>query len=324
MKTKAILACLVLYLGFAISVIAQESVSQMDVPPPTVNSLKVYTGKIAGKYEFSMDLSRNAKQLTGNYKYAGRNKSLILKGSVDSLGVFTMNEFDENGRITGIFSGTIAGENIIGEWRTPNGAKKMRFEAREFAASNAMTKRQVLQDAIGTHVLVGITGVAGANGMFDIDKTTDTWACSFSGISNGMRELQQIALSSREINLLNSIYIDIDSALTVRFYANGKPLLEVPFKEAGMQYSNSMGQHYTSGLDSTIRNYSASTTFIDKTLYLAAIDGVDYSSTITFDSVNIASDGTVVLSYSPDGKYLNLTIASAPYSDSNTLTFNKK
>lgn len=329
MKTKAALASLVLYFGFVLSAIAQEPASQLDVSSPIENSHKVYTGKIAGKYEFSMELSRSAKQLIGNYKYAGRTKSLILKGTVDSLGVFTMNEFDENGQITGIFSGIIAGENISGEWRTRSGTKKMSFEARESAAENvaaskALTKRQVLQGAIGTYTLVGITGVAGANGMFDIDKTTDSWKCSFSAISNGMRELQQIALSSNEIHLLNSMQIEIDSALAVRFYANGKPLLEVPFKEAGMQYSNSMGQLYTSGLDSTIRNYSASTTFIDKRLYLAAIDGVDYSSTITFDDVGFTSKGIVILSYSLDGKYFELTIMNSPYSDSNTLTFYKK
>ncbi len=273
----------------------------------------IYTGKIGEKYAVTMYLEKNGKEITGTYKYAGQTTPLALKGSIASSGEFTMNESPGGKKITGIFSGKISGTTITGKWNSPDNVKKLDF------AAHIPSKREMLQNAAGkTYYLSYISGAVGANTLFDTYMENGVWKSHSSSISGGMREGQEDTLSSDDIKLLNSMYIKVDTDLTVRFFAGGKLLLEVPFNEAGMDYH--MSGERKDVFSFSQGKLSPSTTFMDGKLYLAAIDGIDYSDTISSGNFIIIGKDKVILSYDPYDSF-GMDISEIY---GNTLTFTKK
>ncbi|MBC7864640.1 MAG: hypothetical protein IAF38_16830, partial [Bacteroidia bacterium] len=191
---------------------------------------KLFSGSIDGKYAFDMDLKLKGKELSGSYKYRTQSNSLSLKGSVDSSGKLSLNEFNGKGAITGIFSGEFSDSGLKGEWKVPDGSRTLSFEA------VTKTKKQILEKTIGDYTLNAIGGVNCSNVLIDIDKKNGKWISSYSEIIMGMREGESSAVSKKDIRLFNSIHINIDSALTVRVYVKEKLLLESRFIENGMDY----------------------------------------------------------------------------------------
>lgn len=279
----------------------------------------LYTGRIADKYNIMMYLEKNGKKITGYYRYTGQESPLILNGTIESPGKVTIKESLNRGpymETTGIFSGKITGTNITGEWHTPDNSKKMSFEV------NQPSKKSVLQHTIGTYYLSSIQGWWGASTMFDSTKDTNgAWSSHVSALSAGMREGWDVTHSAEDIKLLNSMNIQVDTDLTVRFFAGGKLLLEVPFNETGMKYSIDLGRddpyRYLSS-----EKLSSSTTFIDDKLYLTATDDTDYSDTIPASDYIMANKGPVSLTYFPLNDSFSLSIGYG--SDSNILSFTRK
>ena len=202
----------------------------------------------------------------------------------------------------------------------------MKFEVHDypterFTANKSKSKKEILQDSIGVYALKSISGLLGANTLFETEKVNKNWQSGSSSISVGMREQQDHALASDDIKLLNSMRIEVDTALTIKFFAREKLLLEIPFKEAGMQYR--MNKPHSSVLDDELKNYSPATTFVDKNLYLAALDNIDFSDTISPNNFLIVNDGIVTLSYSLENDSFEIKIQVAACCDNNTLTFAK-
>ncbi len=88
---------------------------------------KTYNGYIDGKYEIKMTLTQNDTELSGSYFYTKIGTPLKLKGTIDNLNKFSLNEFNFEGSITGVFVGTINNSQITGNWSKPDGSKSMTF-----------------------------------------------------------------------------------------------------------------------------------------------------------------------------------------------------
>lgn len=88
---------------------------------------KTFKGSINGKYKITMTLTKTNNKLNGSYSYNSKEIPLELQGSIDKSGNISLNEFDDNGTITGIFKGKLADEKITGNWSKPDGGKPMPF-----------------------------------------------------------------------------------------------------------------------------------------------------------------------------------------------------
>jgi len=117
----------------------------------TAGEQRVFRGNVAD-YHVSMRLRRApGGELTGSYSYEGRGGELTLKGSVDSKGNFTLEEFD-GAKKTGAFKGTWDEKDyepeasLYGEWKKPAGGDTQWFYFAEQpvpAGGAALTTKQI-------------------------------------------------------------------------------------------------------------------------------------------------------------------------------------
>lgn len=95
-------------------------------PPPQT---KYFKGSIGMSLDLQMKLVRDGDQLTGSYYYQKVGTPITLRGTVDKDGNLTLQEFDPNGKQTGVFKGlwTVNAEdgliNLAGNWSKPPGEK---------------------------------------------------------------------------------------------------------------------------------------------------------------------------------------------------------
>ena len=83
-----------------------------------------FVGSIDNHYAINMLLDQKAQVLTGTYSYGATGKPLNLKGTVDTVGKFVLEEFDGKGTKTGKFTGQMLGGNCMtGVWAKANAAK---------------------------------------------------------------------------------------------------------------------------------------------------------------------------------------------------------
>jgi hypothetical protein len=83
-----------------------------------------------------MKLVREGEKLTGSYFYQKVGKKIEVRGTVDKDGNVTLEEFDANGKQTGVFKGVWKQDEngaivIAGSWTKPNGDKKAAFSLQE-------------------------------------------------------------------------------------------------------------------------------------------------------------------------------------------------
>lgn len=126
--------------------------------PATQNFDKVFAGLVSDKFKIEMKLKREGGNLSGSYFYqpahyierygnlteepqlwADKDGSLIridipVKGTVDEQENISIEEFDVNGKQTGIFKGRfISATEMEGNWSKPNGKNPMPFSLKEDA-----------------------------------------------------------------------------------------------------------------------------------------------------------------------------------------------
>lgn len=89
--------------------------------------LKTYEGFINDKYGIIVSLSRETNSLKGTYRYKSQQSDLQLTGEIDETGSFLLNEYDNNGKLTGIFEGILLDDSMKGTWRKPDGSKSYPF-----------------------------------------------------------------------------------------------------------------------------------------------------------------------------------------------------
>ena len=122
------------------------------VPAPAT---KFFNGSIGNTLGLQMKLVREGDKLTGSYFYQKVGKKIDVRGSVDSGGNVTLEEFDASGKQTGVFKGIWKqGEDgaieIAGNWTKPNSDKKTAFSLRqepiEFSNGVEIVPRQIKEN----------------------------------------------------------------------------------------------------------------------------------------------------------------------------------
>src|SRR6185503_4712394 len=95
-------------------------------PPPLTKHFK---GSIGSTLDLQMKLVRDGDKLTGSYFYQKVGTRISLRGTVDKDGNLTLEEFDPNGKQTGLFKGLWAVQaddgliTLAGNWSKPPGEK---------------------------------------------------------------------------------------------------------------------------------------------------------------------------------------------------------
>jgi hypothetical protein len=95
-------------------------------PPPLTKHFK---GSIGSTLDLQMKLVRDGDKLTGSYFYQKVGTRISLRGTVDKDGNLTLEEFDPNGKQTGLFKGlwTVQADDglitLAGNWSKPPGEK---------------------------------------------------------------------------------------------------------------------------------------------------------------------------------------------------------
>ena len=93
---------------------------------------KIFRGMING-IGFEMNLTRDGDKLSGTYFYTKVGKPLKLSGKIDKTGKFTLEETDESGKKTGVWSGewkedeNAAGIALEGNWKKPTDSDDKSF-----------------------------------------------------------------------------------------------------------------------------------------------------------------------------------------------------
>lgn len=121
-----------------------------------LNFSKNFAGLVGGKFKIEMKLQRNGGDLSGSYffqpvrdivlhgnyttepdRWADKNNALAridvpIRGTVDSQQNFIVEEFDDKGLKTGIFSGRFVSDaGMEGMWSKPNGKNQAQFSLRD-------------------------------------------------------------------------------------------------------------------------------------------------------------------------------------------------
>jgi hypothetical protein len=246
---------------------------------------RLYAGTVGGKSSVTMALSLNGSVVRGTYRYGRRQDVLTLNGSVGASGELELTEADPRGKPTGKIAGRLQDGCIKGEWSSPDGKRRLPLSVCE------LSKKQVLTAAIGTFHLTAVSGTAGANTMFDMEKSGRRWSVTGSYIGqHAMRKAGDYRLDRQEVDFLNSLRVHVDEDLSVRFVAGDTMIRRIPFNEKGMEHKLSPSESSLAYLETPLGKLSPSTTFIHGRLFLAAIAEVDYSGLV----------GSGLLSQSPD------------------------
>jgi len=116
-----------------------------------VAETKFFKGSIGSALGLQMKLVREGENLSGSYFYQKVGKKIDLRGTVDKDGNVTLEEFDSNGKQTGVFKGIWKqgekGNEIAGNWTKPNNDKQAAFslheEPIEFSHGVEIVARQI-------------------------------------------------------------------------------------------------------------------------------------------------------------------------------------
>lgn len=97
---------------------------------------KYFKGSIGSTLGLQMKLLRETDKLTGTYFYQKVGTKIDVRGTVDKDGNVMLEEFDPQGKQTGIFIGLWKAEpdgliGIAGNWNKPNSNKKTAFSLHE-------------------------------------------------------------------------------------------------------------------------------------------------------------------------------------------------
>lgn len=120
-----------------------------------LSETKYFTGSIGNALGLQMKLVREGDQLSGSYFYQKVGKKIEVRGSVDSGGNLTLEEFDSGGKETGVFKGIWkqgddSAIEIAGNWTKPNSDKKTAFSLHqqpiEFSNGVEIVPRQIKEN----------------------------------------------------------------------------------------------------------------------------------------------------------------------------------
>jgi hypothetical protein len=105
-------------------------ISCKNVGEKSKTTTKIYGGAIGNSLKIFMRLNEIGDSLTGEYYYKNTGIVFQIKGNANN-DTITLNEFNKDGTLTGIFKGKIKGTVIVGYWSMLNSEKKTFFIIKE-------------------------------------------------------------------------------------------------------------------------------------------------------------------------------------------------
>jgi hypothetical protein len=276
---------------------AEQSVAQTTTSNIS-DFTKSFEGTINGKFGIMMTLTKNAKSLSGTYSYKSKGIPIKISGNIDDTGNLTINEFNDNGSMTGVFKGQLSGINIIGNWEKPDGSKIMPFSISESGntvtsiarnQSQSDSKHEILSNLVGEYKLNAISYFMGANTMGDYWIENGKWAANESSNYGGQRVRHDIKLTMDVLQKLKSMKIVVAQDLSVSLTSNGNKYFTSQYKDNGMELLLTKSPNTYSSLPEKLNNGS---TIIENYLYIFAKDNIDNN---LMTSVNITEIGADVL-----------------------------
>lgn len=283
---------------------------------------KTFAGQIGGHYAFTMHLKDIDGTLTGNYRYTGKRDDIYLSGKIDPSGNFTMEETGLGGKHTGTFTGKVSHDTLDGIWASTGGARRLPVAAHQTSEIIIGSKRAILTQAMGAYVLDNVAGSGGANGMWDTSRDKGRWVSSESAISMARRESSEVDLSHEDVRRLDSMAITVDKSLAVHLSVNGRMLLSIPYRDAGMQYE--IGHPHDSVVEDDLKMLSSATTVHDERLYLLARDAIDFLPAISGAYLPADDLDIVTVSYDVIGKTFEVSFREGNCCDETDLTFRRQ
>lgn len=272
---------------------------------------KTLAGRIGDRYAFTMNLKNVDGRLTGRYRHAGQRNDIYLSGEIARSGIFTMNEFGSAGQRTGTFTGKVASDALDGNWASARGDRRLPVHAHQTSEIIIGSKREVLTQAIGSYALDSVSGVGCPSGVWASWRDKGRWKSNFSVVVDGHREVSDVNLTRVDLHRLNSMTVTLDTSLVTRLSVDGKVLLSIPYRDAGMQYEISqplnvgieyeISQPLNSVMEDHLKTLSPTTSVYNEHLYLLARDAIDFAPAM---SGNYLSNdvGIVTVSYAVVGK----------------------
>lgn len=133
-----------------------EQLNQPAGGTTPVAEVKYFRGSIGSSLGLQMKLTREGDKLWGSYFYQKVGTKIDLNGTIDPNGYLTLEEFDPQGKQTGIFKGLWQQKQddgliaIAGNWTKPNGDKKTAFslhqEPIEFSGGVEITSKSIKEN----------------------------------------------------------------------------------------------------------------------------------------------------------------------------------
>lgn len=283
---------------------------------------KYLSGKIDGKYAFTMELICREGALRGTYRYASRTMPIYLIGNVGPGATVALEEMaKDNLPITGSFTGTLRGNHVDGVWVAPDGKKRLPFTAEQTSEIHLGTRREIVSGTVGDYALVSITGHGGANAMWETWKTKKGWDSNVSSISRAVRESSDIELTPADERLLDSLTIRIRPDLTTELLALGSVILAIPYSDRGARFN------VTSDANADVRRSLekpwTEARLEDETVYLLGQDGVDFSRHIAGNFQGVVGDVLLVRYAIPNDSF-TVEFMDGECCNSSTFTFRRQ
>jgi hypothetical protein len=100
---------------------------------------KNFSGTIGAETAVSLQLAARGTELSGTEQYTRIGKTLWLKGKVDSLGNFELQESYPKDQVTGVLRGkfSLGYREMTGYFSKPDGSRLQPFEFREVSNPQA-------------------------------------------------------------------------------------------------------------------------------------------------------------------------------------------
>jgi len=118
-----------------------------------------YTGDIAGKLPIQMELSMGKTAISGYYRYESVWHKITLNGTLGANGAVRIKEKDDNGKLTGAFTGVFtAGQTrLSGTWKSTDGKRSYPFQVKAVAEYKPVVKKsgKITLDGQYPHLLTG-------------------------------------------------------------------------------------------------------------------------------------------------------------------------
>jgi hypothetical protein len=87
-----------------------------------------YAGKLDGKIEVTLEIKGLGDVLRGTITYKKSGKPILVLGSFNTDGTFFLREYQPDGNVTGVMSGTEKSKKLTGTWYPPGTDKEMKLD----------------------------------------------------------------------------------------------------------------------------------------------------------------------------------------------------